>query len=218
MTDDMFAGAFVTFYPATAAVNQGLVHIVGHLPPPRLPTRLRRPGARVGNRVLTWIIGDGSNEVVKRELSDEERKLPIAVVRNHAMLIQLISEGWTPECEGRPAADEDASGAGEPDAASAGEPENEPENEPRTILHYLYTPSREAARRLGEQLRQGGYQTQVRLGADGVNWLVLASHEAVLSEELIASTRDSMETLAASVGGEYDGWEVELERSSGEPH
>src|SRR5690606_30228713 len=116
------------------------------------------------------------------------------------------------------AADEDASGAGEPDAASAGEPENEPENEPRTILHYLYTPSREAARRLGEQLRQGGYQTQVRLGADGVNWLVLASHEAVLSEELIASTRDSMETLAASVGGEYDGWEVELERSSGESH
>jgi hypothetical protein len=50
------------------------------------------------------------------------------------------------------------------------------------------------------------------LGADGVNWLVLARHVAVPSEALMASTRQSMETLVEKFGGEYDEWEAEVPR------
>lgn len=101
VTADMFSGAYVAFYPVTAAVSQGLVDVVGHLPPPDLPNRLRRAGARTGRRVDTWIIENGSREVVKAELSDEELRLPIAAIWNHELLVQRIAEGWTPTQEGR---------------------------------------------------------------------------------------------------------------------
>lgn len=83
------------------------------------------------------------------------------------------------------------------------------------ILHYLYVPSSETAAVISEELRHRGYRTEERLGADGVNWLVLARHEAVPSEALMASTRRSMETLVDRVGGEYDGWEAEVRHPDG---
>ncbi len=90
-------------------------------------------------------------------------------------------------------------------------------NAPRTILHYLYVPDREAAAMIEDALRSRGFQTENRLGADGVNWLVLASHEAISSEELITSIRRSMEALVAKVGGEYDGWEADVRHRGGRP-
>jgi len=101
VTSDIFADAYIAFYPAMAAVSQGLVDVVAHLPPPTLPSRLRRAGARSGRRVDTWIIEDGSREVVKTKLSDEELQLPIAAIWNHELLVQRIAEGWTPTQEGR---------------------------------------------------------------------------------------------------------------------
>jgi len=56
------------------------------------------------------------------------------------------------------------------------------------------------------------------LGADGVNWLVLARHEAVPTEELMASMRRSMETLIAKIGGEYDGWEADVQHHGRHAH
>jgi len=79
-----------------------------------------------------------------------------------------------------------------------------------TILHYLYTPSSEAAGEIAKELRHRGFETEERLGGDGVSWLILARHEAVPTEELVASTRRSMEALMAAVGGEYDGWEADV--------
>jgi hypothetical protein len=98
---ELFRGSYVTFFPVVAAVAQGLASVVGHLPSPGLPKRVRRPGARSASKVETWIIEDGSVEVVKRELSDAERKLPIAVIWNRDLLVQRVSEGWRPEMEGR---------------------------------------------------------------------------------------------------------------------
>jgi len=89
---------------------------------------------------------------------------------------------------------------------------------PHIILHYLYAPSSEAASKIAEELKQRGFRTEERLGADGVNWLVLARHEAVPTEELMASMRRSMETLIAKVGGEYDGWEVDVQHHGGHAH
>lgn len=95
-TNEFFADSYVTFYPATAAFAHGLVKVVGHLPPVAVPTTLRRAGRRVDRRVETWIIEDGSREVVRGTLSDDELRLPIAGIWNHDYLMQRIAEGWNP--------------------------------------------------------------------------------------------------------------------------
>lgn len=89
---------------------------------------------------------------------------------------------------------------------------------PLPILHYLYAPSSEAASKVAEELKQRGFRTEERLGADGANWLVLARHEAVPTEELMASMRRSMEALIAKVGGEYDGWEADVQHRRERAH
>lgn len=81
---------------------------------------------------------------------------------------------------------------------------------PHLILHYVYLPSKEAAASVASEFRSSGFDTEERLGADGVNWLVLARHVAVPTEELMAATRRTMETLVAKFGGEYDGWEADV--------
>lgn len=101
VSPNLFHSGYVTFYPAVAAVNRGLAAVVGHLPSPGLPKRVRRPGARSGRKVETWIIEDDSRETVKDRLSDEDRELPIAVIWNHELLVQRVSEGWRPDMEGR---------------------------------------------------------------------------------------------------------------------
>jgi hypothetical protein len=101
VTAQLFSEAYITFYPATAAVNQGLAGVIGELPPPNLPGLFRRVGARsASGGVINWIIDDGTSQVVKRQLSNDELKLPIASIWNHEFLIQRVSEGWEPAQEG----------------------------------------------------------------------------------------------------------------------
>jgi hypothetical protein len=100
ITGQVFSDSYVAFYPAVAAVAQGLVQVINHFAPPKMPQLLRRPGARLGRRVKTWIIDYGKYEAVKSKLSEDELKLPIAVIWNHEMLIQRILEGWSPLTEG----------------------------------------------------------------------------------------------------------------------
>jgi regulator of RNase E activity RraB len=84
------------------------------------------------------------------------------------------------------------------------------EDAPHLILHYVYLASSETAASVASELRSRGFETEERLGADGVNWLVLARHVAVPSEACMAATRRLMETLVAKTGGEYDGWEADV--------
>lgn len=100
VSHELFERGYVTFYPARAALAQGLVMIVGNLPAPSLPGVLRRPGARSGCSVETWIIEDQSGESVTRTLTREERHIPIAAIWNHELLVQRIAEGWRPEKDG----------------------------------------------------------------------------------------------------------------------
>lgn len=100
LTGTLFDDSYVTFYPARAAVAQGLVTVVGHLAIRDMPGALRRPGVRSGHGVQTWIIEDGHAETVKRKLSEGERQLPIAAIWNHELLVHRILEGWRPENEG----------------------------------------------------------------------------------------------------------------------
>jgi hypothetical protein len=100
-TEQAFSDSYVAFYPVTAAVARGLIEVIGYLTPPNLPSRVRRPGARSGRRINTWIIDSGTDEVVKSKLSDDDLRLPIAVIWNHEMLTQRVLEGWNPADEGR---------------------------------------------------------------------------------------------------------------------
>lgn len=95
----LFHGAYVTFYPATAAAAQGLATVVGHTPSPGVPVKWRRAGAMAGNRVVTWVIEDGTREVVKAELSEDERHIPVASIWNHEFLLKRVAAGWRPENE-----------------------------------------------------------------------------------------------------------------------
>jgi hypothetical protein len=78
------------------------------------------------------------------------------------------------------------------------------------VLHYLYFPAKKAAEESVSELRSLGFRTESRVGADGVNWLVLARKEIFPSEETIATGRQQMEDVARRRDGEYDGWEAEV--------
>jgi hypothetical protein len=86
---------------------------------------------------------------------------------------------------------------------------NSSRNSVHKLKHYLYFPSKRAARKAAAKLREQSFGVEERLGADGVNWLVLARQDVVPSPELVATVRATLEQMATMGGGEYDGWEAE---------
>jgi hypothetical protein len=95
---------YITFYPAGAAVRQGLAKIVGSTPLPpgvQVPDVFRREAAtsRTGE-VTSWIVVRDGREALKRNLTAGEKQLPIASVWNHEYLVDRIVERWHPEQEG----------------------------------------------------------------------------------------------------------------------
>lgn len=195
---------YFTFYPVGVAVAQGVVVIAAHLPVPpgrELPTRFRRAGWRTPEgRVTTWLICEGSQETLRTELSEEERHLFIASIWNHEFLVERLVEEWHP--------------VNEPAellavAAPLGEASQSPpgQDTPGRLSHYLYFPTRKAGEEVATTLRERGFDVESRLGADDVNWLVLATHRLEDPESLPA-VRDELEQLAQRHSGEYDGWEL----------
>lgn len=198
--------------------------------PPGLPERWRRAGALKGREVLTWIIEEPSGEVVKRTLSEEERRLPIAQIWTHAFLIDRVSQGWRPEMEGGKPEGPVPERDGRPEGAQAETPGQElvegvvsgdraalkylrsvsSPDAVHFVLHYLYSPKKRAAAAAAAELRSLQFETEERIGADDINWLVLACHRIVPTEEAIAAARRTMEAVAERHGGEYDGWEAEV--------
>src|SRR5262245_50645394 len=85
---------------------------------------------------------------------------------------------------------------------------------PQRILHYLYFARREDAQPVIRSLQGQGFHVEDSLGALGTNWLVLATHQLVLTKDSMAAVRRSMESLAARYGGEYDGWEAQLSETT----
>lgn len=83
------------------------------------------------------------------------------------------------------------------------------------VQHYLYFPLEEAAKNVAEMLRQRGFVVEERLGADGINRLVLAKNQMVPTEAEIGNMRALLEQIAAEKGGEYDGWDVEVRGTLG---
>jgi hypothetical protein len=201
---------YFTFYPASAAVSQGLVEVVARIPVPPgqgLPPVHRRAGARSREgRVMAWLICEGTKETLVRELSEEQRHLPIAAIWNHEALIYYLTQEWRPEQDiGLP-----------PEPRGLAAPSNETRAEeastdrPRHVRHYLYFATARVGKAVAAQLAEQGYEVTSRKSADGKNWLVLAEHHVRDAGRELDSAREALERLAREYSGEYDGHEVEV--------
>lgn len=95
---------YIAFYPARAAISQGLARIRNSFPLPsgiEVPRHLRRAGARERDgKVRTWIIEQDEQEIMREQLTESERQLPIAAIWSHDVLTLSIFEGWHPSQEG----------------------------------------------------------------------------------------------------------------------
>jgi len=102
---DIFAKTgYLTFYPAKSAVSQKLVAVVGAIgieQLPEVPRHLRRAGARARTgAILAWIVEKDGVDTLRKQLSEDEKQLPIAAIWNHEFLLERIAGGWTPKMEG----------------------------------------------------------------------------------------------------------------------
>lgn len=192
--------AYFTFYPAAAAVSQGLVEVVAHVPVPPgqgLPSVYRRAGARSRDgRVLAWLICEGTKETLVRELSEEQRALPIASIWNHEALVSSLTEEWRPQ--------QDIGIPPEPKGPAAVDV-----SKPRHVRHYLYFTTARVGKAVAAQVSQQGFEATSRKSADGENWLVLAEHFIAEGPQFDAA-RETLERIARENSGQYDGYELEV--------
>jgi hypothetical protein len=92
---------FSTFFPLQAAVEKGIVEIVGNV---STPDSLKSfPLFRSGvidpqtKKVRTWWLWDGEKSWRVGDLTIEQRSLPIRGIWNDTYLVHRIEEGWRPE-------------------------------------------------------------------------------------------------------------------------
>lgn len=83
----------------------------------------------------------------------------------------------------------------------------------REVLHYLYAPTAEAARRAALGLQSKGFDVdQKEVPNDGAEasfpFLVVARNHMMVNTDSIAATRRRFESLAKETHGDYDGWEA----------
>jgi hypothetical protein len=198
LSSELFAEGYLAFYPVGAVMSHGLAAVIGRLAVERdVPTRLKRPGISRPGEPEPWVIEGGTKDIVKPELSDEERRLPVAAIWNHEMLLYRISEGWRPEIQGAVA--RIPPGPTPPDSG-----------ELTGLKHYLYADTPAEGAKIAVALKARGFTIEQRPGADNGKWLVLARHNVSLSDEVVEKDRALMEMTAKRFGAEYDGWEADV--------
>ncbi|HWX56193.1 MAG TPA: ribonuclease E inhibitor RraB [Verrucomicrobiae bacterium] len=80
---------------------------------------------------------------------------------------------------------------------------------PEYVEHYFYFPTQSAADEAAKPLLARGWSVTVKPGADGTDWLALATQPARGDEEMWPLWEELTE-LAAEFGGNYDGFERPL--------
>ena len=93
---------FSTFFPLQAAVNRKIVEVVANyeirddlIAFPIM--RVRGLIDPITNKTTSWALWDGKYEKGTKNLTEEQKKLPIKGTWNDTMLISRIESGWTPE-------------------------------------------------------------------------------------------------------------------------
>ncbi len=211
---------YTIFYTLKFAMRAKQAEIACNLPVPEWarsePLMRHAAGRTPEGKVTGWRIMPALSKPtidflkqtsVLRELTQEQKRLSIHVLRPHQSMVKELARGWSPE-RAEVLEDQDRN---EARTRKAAQQSNSATNE--TMTHYLYFPEQTDADHASEQLRQRGYLVEVRKSADGENWLVLAKRVGPKAKEDANKLRDEMESLAAQFRGEYDGWEVPAESS-----
>jgi len=88
---------FTSFFPLGAAVNRGIVSIIGNLPIKNefkdFPI-FRAGVANASGAVEVWWLWDGENEERIGKLTPKQMEYPIRGVINDTLLIERICTGW----------------------------------------------------------------------------------------------------------------------------
>ena len=79
-------------------------------------------------------------------------------------------------------------------------------SKPHKIEFFLYFPEETAAKEAGARIKQAGFDVDVRRAAQGPEWLCFATRAMVPELAALQKIRREFVALAASFGGEYDGW------------
>src|ERR1700733_13666146 len=182
---------YFTFTVLMNALRKKELNLISNQPVPEwakpFPTMRKVAGRARGGKILGWHIGHGlrlytvqemQRALHVRELTPEQKKLSIAAICPVEALATQIEQGWTPEH-----AEEFEEAARKRTEQEVQGKENQ-QQEPRFIDHYLYFPKQVNAKQAGQQLQGRGWLVEIRMGADGKNWLVLAKQPIPIKEEI----------------------------------
>lgn len=79
-------------------------------------------------------------------------------------------------------------------------------SKPHKIEFFLYFPTQAAAEQVAPQVRQLGFEVEVRQAAKGTEWLCFATRTMVPNLADLQQIRRDFGSLTAATGGDYDGW------------
>jgi hypothetical protein len=201
---------YFVFYTLEYALRAKHVEIISNHAIPdwaKEPPLMRKAGGLSDEegRRLNWTIGralslssveDLQHALKVRGLSPEQAKLSIAALWPHSVMVDKIAKGWRPE------RDEELNLLARKARKATAVPVAKSNS---TLEHFLYFPEKTHAKEAAKRLKAKGWAVEIRMGADGENWLVLAKQPASISAG-IEKTREELERLAKDFHGEYDGW------------
>jgi hypothetical protein len=79
-------------------------------------------------------------------------------------------------------------------------------SKPHPAEFFLYFPTKGSAELAGSRLRDEGFSVQIKPGRSEEDWLCFVTKEIVPDYETLSVIRSDFNSLAAELGGEYDGW------------
>ena len=85
-------------------------------------------------------------------------------------------------------------------------------SKPHNVDFFLYFPGERVASRACSQLAAEGFVGKVDRAAKGPGWLCFVTKRLVPTHAAMVTIRRRMEGLAATGGGEYDGWGTPVSR------
>ena len=85
-------------------------------------------------------------------------------------------------------------------------------SKPHKIEFFLYFPSQSFAEKASLEIRDSGFDVEVKRAAQGDSWLCFATKTMVPALPDLQKIRQTFMALAGSMDGEYDGWGTQVVR------
>ena len=85
-------------------------------------------------------------------------------------------------------------------------------SKPHQLEFYLYFPTEEAAGKAAEKLETEEFEGEMRRAPYLTRWMCLVHQQMVPELSKIAALKRRLAKLAQEFGGEYDGWETNIEK------